>query len=184
MWLSMEWTLQGPLRSTWSSSIHSERGWHDEEAVLKSMATAEDKKILKNQPICEAAGWRFSPLSFHPWGGMGPLGSGLLCRLVKQALGDRQGWSRQHMEMDIWQRISASLMMYVAEQLSPVLSVKGVDPLPPTITARASERSPALAATTATAVAAVDMVGWQRAGPNDEGTFVGPIRIQCTRPSP
>ena len=89
----------------------------EEETAIKSMAVTEGKKVTKNQPICESAGWLFSPLSFHPWAGLGPLGSGLVNRLVKQILGDRQGWARQHMSADIWQRLSATLMSHVGEQL-------------------------------------------------------------------
>ena len=63
----------------------------EEEACVKSMAAKEHRKIVKSQSICQAAGWLFSPLSFHPWGGYGPQGSGLLNRLVKQARGDKQG---------------------------------------------------------------------------------------------
>jgi len=151
----------------------------EEEACVKSMASKEHQKITKNQPICEAAGWLFSPLSFHPWAGLGPLGSGLLSRLMKQALGDKQGWARQHMEADIWHRLSATLMSFIAEQLSLVLSVASQDRLP-TLVQPPAQTTQSAARAAVHAVAPLDMDGWHAS--RTEGTFVGPIRIQCTRP--
>jgi hypothetical protein len=144
------------------------------------MAAMEGRKVAKNQHICEAAGWLFSPLSFHPWAGLGPLGSGLLSRLVTQALGDKQGWARQHMEADIWQRLSATLMSHIGEQLLACQSVTASATLP-LVAGRqqgpCNKNAPGILP-----VAVVEMVGWQQASPSDEGSFVGPIRIQCTRP--
>ena len=46
----------------------------EEDTPIKSMAAMEGRRVAKNQHICEAAGWLFSPLSFHhgqvsaPWG--------------------------------------------------------------------------------------------------------------------
>ena len=143
------------------------------------MATMEGKKVTKNQPICEAAGWLFSPLSFHPWAGLGPLGSGLVHRLVKQALGDKQGWARQHMEADIWQRLSATLMSHIGEQLLVCQCVKATTALPLVAVPQGpiNNNPPGILP-----VSLVDMVGWQQANPADEGAYVGPIRILCTRP--
>ena len=154
----------------------------EEESCVKSMAVMEDKKVTKNQPICEAAGWLFSPLSFHPWAGLGPLGSGLLGRLVKQAVGDKQGWARQHLEADIWQRLSATLMSHVGEQLSLSESVQATSCLPHMGQPQGPATVRPLSVPSGLPVAVVDMAGWQRANPNEEGTHVGPIRIQCTRP--
>eukprot|EP00667_Euglena_gracilis_P032500 EG_transcript_50064 len=69
----------------------------EEDLAVKNMAMAEHKKITKNQPIIESAGWLISPLSFHP----GP-GLGLLGRLVKQAPGDKKDGARQHLAQEIW----------------------------------------------------------------------------------
>jgi hypothetical protein len=151
----------------------------EEDTSVKSMAAKEGKKVTKNQPICEAAGWLFSPLSFHPWSGLGPLGSGLVNRLVKQVLGDKQGWARRHQEANIRQRLSATLMMHIAEQLLVCESVTTNEALPliaepqGPINNNVPGQLP---------VALVDMVGWQRANTREEGAYVGPIRIQCSRP--
>ena len=154
----------------------------EEEAAIKSMAVTEGKKVTKNQPICESAGWLFSPLSFHPWAGLGPLGSGLLNRLVKQILGDRQGWARQHMSADIWQRLSATLMSHVGEQLLVCQSVTPNACLPLAPHGLTPSNAPPIEGTGNQPVADVDMLGWQKASPTDEGVPLVPIRIQCTRP--
>ena len=153
----------------------------EEESAVRSMAVTEGKKVTKNQPICESAGWLFSPLSFHPWAGLGPLGSGLVNRIVKQILGDTQGWARQHMSADIWQRLSATLMSHVGEQLMVCQSVTSSVSLP------LIQAPQELTSTTGGAgnlpVAAVDMLGWQKANRAEDGVPLGPIRIQCTRPT-
>ena len=156
----------------------------EEETSIKSMAVTEGKKVTKNQPICEAAGWLFSPLSFHPWAGLGPLGSGLLNRLVKQVLGDKQGWARQHQSTDIWQRISATLMSHVGEQLLVCQSVPTRASLPLAGVSQVPNAAvaPTPGGTSSHPVAVVDMLGWHEAHPAEDGTKVGPIRIQCTRP--
>ena len=148
------------------------------------MAVTEGKKVTKNQPICESAGWLFTPLSFHPWAGLGPLGSGLVNRLVKQVLGDTQGWARQHLSADIWQRLSATLMSHVGEQLLVSQTVTSRACLP--LSEGQGPRTTG-ATTNGTVnnlpVADVDMLGWHKATPmEEEGVPVGPIRIQCTRP--
>ena len=111
------------------------------------------------------------------------MGSGLLNRLVKQALGDKQGWARQHMEVDIWHHISATLMSHVGEQLSSSLSVRQTDDLPLLAAPQGRPASSTLtmAAPSCQPVAVVDMMGWQKAKPDEDGVFVGPIRIQCIR---
>ena len=102
----------------------------EEDTSIKSTAAMEGRRVAKNQHICEAAGWLFSPLSFHPWAGLGPLGSGLLIRLVTQALGYKQGWARHHMEANIWQRLSATLMSHIGEQLLACQCVTACATLP------------------------------------------------------
>jgi hypothetical protein len=157
----------------------------EEETSVKSMAAMEGKKVTKNQPICEAAGWLFSPLSFHPWAGLGPLGSGLLNRLVKQVVGDKQGWERQHLASDIWQRLSATLMSHMGEQLSVCQSVIASSCMP-LVAGPQGQPTPGAHAKNGVdkilPVSHVDMVGWQKASPANDGIDVGPIRIQCTRP--
>ena len=103
---------------------------------------------------------------------------------MKQAIGDKQGWARQHMEADIWQRISATLMFHVAEQLSASQEVLGGAVLPLVAAPQGPSTAPVqpFHIPNGMPVAAMDMVGWQRASQTEEGAFVGPIRVQCTRP--
>jgi hypothetical protein len=102
----------------------------DPDKVRSSLASKEQGKVRKYAALCESAGWQFCPLGFHPWGGLGPMGSALLNRIVKQAVGDAQGWVRMQRVMGFWQTISFSLMRFVAQQLMPVLSTVPGDPLP------------------------------------------------------
>lgn len=89
-----------------------------------SLAAKEAAKVAKNAPVCAAAGWQFTPLGFHTWGGFGPMGSSLLNRLVRQILGDSQGWMRQHKSQIIWQALVSTIMRYVAQQLLPMTAVR------------------------------------------------------------
>ena len=50
---------------------------------LSSLAQAESDKLTKYEDECTKAGILFSPLGFHLWGGLGPLGSALMNRLVR-----------------------------------------------------------------------------------------------------
>lgn len=102
----------------------------DPSTVLRSLANKEQRKVQKYAVLCESAGWQFSPLGFHPWGGMGPLGSALLNRLAKQVVGDCRGWLRMQKVAAFWHSISFALMRFVAQQLLPMLSVTPQTPLP------------------------------------------------------
>ena len=76
-------------------------------------------------------------------------------------------------------------MSYVGEQLSVCQSVRASATLP-VVAVVAGQQEPQEQGTRTPIgvqpVALPDMVGWQRANPSDEGAFVGPIRVQCTRP--
>ena len=70
-------------------------------------------------------------MGFHLWGGLGPLGSALMNRLVRQVVGDAQGWIRTHRAASVWVRFSVTLMIFVARQLMPANSVVPRFHLPP-----------------------------------------------------
>jgi hypothetical protein len=59
-----------------------------------TVAEKEMRKNAKSAALCRSAGWLFSALGFHMWGGVGPQGSGILNRIVKQIFGDSRGWIR------------------------------------------------------------------------------------------
>ncbi len=88
------------------------------EAVLSILAEAETQKVSKYSALCISAGWQFVPSGFHTWGGYGPLGAALWNRVVKQLVGDSQGWARAQKTMRIRQAISQALMRSIAHQLS------------------------------------------------------------------
>ena len=101
------------------------------EGCLHSLIAVENAKVQKYEADCLAVGFVFAPLGFHCWGGLGPLGSSLINRIVKQLVGDTQGWKRIQMTLAIRHTISANLMRFVASQLLPALSVQPVWTLPP-----------------------------------------------------
>ena len=70
------------------------------ESCAASLLSVENAKVTKYESDCASAGMLFSPLGFHLWGGMGPMGSSLLNRIVKQIVGDSQGWIKIH---EAWQ---------------------------------------------------------------------------------
>ena len=58
----------------------------------KPVAAAEKSKILESEPLCHAHGWLFTPIGWHPWGGVGPHGAAFLTRIEKAVFGDLRGW--------------------------------------------------------------------------------------------
>ena len=98
----------------------------------RSLAAREEAKVAKHGLVCQAAGWQFCPLGFHLWGGWGPMGSALLHRLVKQVVGDAQGWAQRHKATAVWQAISVAVMRFVAQQLLPMRAVATTSELPST----------------------------------------------------
>ena len=103
------------------------------EAVLSILAESETHKVKKYLALCISAGWQFVPSGFHTWGGYGPLGSALWNKVVKQLVGDSQGWARAQKTMRIRQTISPALMRSIAHQLSAglVVAPAAEEPLPP-----------------------------------------------------
>ena len=47
----------------------------------KSVAAAERQKITESEPLCHAHEWLFTPMGWHPWGGVGPRGAAFLSRV-------------------------------------------------------------------------------------------------------
>ena len=60
------------------------------------------------------------------------MGSALLHRLVKQVVGDAQGWAQRHKAIVAWQAISVVVMRFVAQQLLPMTAVVTTSELPST----------------------------------------------------
>jgi hypothetical protein len=94
------------------------------ENCRKALVDAEEEKLNKYAVNCAAEGYSFEPLAFHCWGGLGPISSSLVNRLVKQLVGDSQGWRKTMVGAAIRHSISATLMGFVAKQLTPALAVR------------------------------------------------------------
>ena len=60
------------------------------------------------------------------------MGRILLHRLVKQVVGDAQGWAQCHKATAVWPAISVVAMQFVAQQLLPMTAVATMVALPPT----------------------------------------------------
>ena len=100
-------------------------------ACLFAVADRELHKLTKYEAKSQAAGYLFSPLGFNLWGAFGPLGHALLKRMIRHLVGDSQGWIRSHRSALVWNRVSCTLMRFVAKQLTPALDVAPVFHLPP-----------------------------------------------------
>jgi hypothetical protein len=85
---------------------------------------AEEDKLNKYAVNCAAEGYSFEPLAFHCWGGLGPISSSLINRIIKQLVGDSQGWRKVMVGAAIRHSVSATLMQFVAKQLTPALAVR------------------------------------------------------------
>jgi hypothetical protein len=99
------------------------RSWSVENC-RKALVDAEEEKLNKYAVNCAAEGYSFEPLAFHCWGGLGPTSSSLMNRLVKQLVGDSQGWRKVMVGAAIRHSISTTLMSFVAKQLTPALAVR------------------------------------------------------------
>ena len=95
----------------------------DPATILACLSAKENSKREKYADLCTQDGYFFSPLAFHLWGGLGPCGASLLKRIIRQVVGDAQGWTRIFRSALVRNRISTALMRGVAEQLLPGLSV-------------------------------------------------------------
>jgi hypothetical protein len=99
--------------------------------VVSALKEKESAKRAKYHDLCARDSYFFSPLAFHLWGGLGPTGSALLKRLIRQIVGDSQGWTKIHRTNLVRQRISVALLHAVAEQLLPGTTTTPSFTLPP-----------------------------------------------------
>ena len=83
----------------------------------KPVAAAEKAKIAESEPLCHSHGWLFTPLGWHPWGGVGPHGAAFLSRVEKSAFGDLRGWPRRNAVLHFRSKLVFQLMRFVAHQL-------------------------------------------------------------------
>ena len=73
---------------------------------------------------CRARGCSFIPFVLTPWGGLGPEARQLAFRLLKLALGNKQGWARTRMAERFWQKISLAVIRPVGRQLVAILQAQ------------------------------------------------------------
>ena len=83
----------------------------------KPVAAAEKAKIAESEPLCHSHGWLFTPLGWHPWGGVGPHGAAFLSRVEKAVFGDLRGWPRRHAVLHFRSQVVFQLMRFIAHQL-------------------------------------------------------------------
>ena len=101
------------------------------------MADAEKQKILESEPLCHAHGWLFTPIGWHPWGGVGPKGAAFLTRVENSVFADLRGWPRRNAVLHFRSRLVFELIRFVAHQLrahedvAPDLVIDRADDHPP-----------------------------------------------------
>ena len=95
------------------------------------MKTKETGKRSKYHDLCARDAYFFAPLAFHLWGGLGPSSAALLKRIIRQVVGDAEGWAKIHRSTLIRHRLSVALLRAVADQLLPGLSIVPSFNLPP-----------------------------------------------------
>ena len=143
------------------------------ELAKTSLKGAEQHKILNSEALCNANGWLFSPMGWHPWAGVGPHGAAIRLKLEKEITGDLQGWPKRRLIQEFRANMSFALMAFIAKQLrasEDALPDGAVDPGPPPVFrggpvfSEAELREP-------------------EAEEVDE-VFLGPIRIRGIRPQP
>ena len=83
----------------------------------KPVAAAEKAKIAESEPLCHAHGWLFTPIGWHPWGGVGPHGAAFLSRVEKAVFGDLKGWPRRQAVLKFRASLVFRLMRHVTQQL-------------------------------------------------------------------
>ena len=83
----------------------------------KPVAAAEKAKITESEPLCHARGWLFTPLGWHPWGGVGPHGAAFLSKVESATFGDLRGWPRRNAVLKFRSKLVFSLVRSVAHQL-------------------------------------------------------------------
>ena len=83
----------------------------------RTVAAAEKAKIVESEALCHSNGWLFTPLGWHPWGGVGPHAAAFLSRVEQAAFGDLRGWPRRLAVMHLRSTLTFNLMRSVAHQL-------------------------------------------------------------------
>jgi hypothetical protein len=142
----------------------------DPDTIKESLKAGELAKVNGEEALCHSNGYLFCPMGWHPWGGTGPKGTGLLHRLGKIIVGDSQGWARTRKLQAFRQQLSFALMQFVARQLqaaheiSPNFSILEVSTLRPPL--------PAIPET----VDPTEQDGWDSA--ETEEILVGPLRLR------
>ena len=142
----------------------------DAATIKNSLAAGELQKVHGEEALCHSNGYLFSPMGWHPWGGVGPKGTALLRRLGKIIAGDSQGWARMRKLQAFRQKLSFALMQFIARQLQPAQEVSpnlslpdpetlGPCVIPSTILHDRTEQD-----------------GWD--APEEEEYFVGPLRLR------
>jgi len=117
--------------------------------VSSTLKEKESAKRAKYHDLCAQDSYFFSPIAFHLWGGLGPSGSALLKRIIRQVVGDAQGWAKIHRTNLVRQRISVALLQAVAEQLLPGASTAPSFSLPPGLLLPPPPPSPSVSAPSA-----------------------------------
>ena len=136
-----------------------------------SLKNAEVHKIRESQDICNANGWMFAPMGWHPWAGVGPHGAAIRTRLEKEIAGDLQGWPRRTMIQSFRASLTFTLISFIAKQLraaeDALPDIPGDNPHPTPFTGGNVFTPP-------------ELQNWDE----PEELFVGPIRFRGIRPAP
>ena len=142
----------------------------DVATIKDSLAAGELQKVHGEEALCHSNGYLFSPMGWHPWGGVGPKGAAMLRRLGKIIAGDSQGWARTRKLQAFHQKMSFALMQFVARQLQPAQEASPNFSLPEPQTS-AQPLMP-----TSTLHDRNEQEGWD--APEEEEYFVGPLRLR------
>lgn len=138
--------------------------------VRRSVRDAELAKIRDSEELCHGNGWLFSPMGWHPWGGVGPHGSAMIGRLEKVIAGDLQGWPKRNAIGAFRKRLTFALMAFVAKQLKAAEDARQHIPLHPD----------QFAAPNGPVFSPAELNVWDEE--QDLPLFVGPIRITSKPP--
>jgi hypothetical protein len=114
--LAVDVTVSHPLRSSASSAVREGRS--------SAAAEAERAKVVQSKPVCQTAGWDFSPFGVDATGGLGPAAR-LLCRRLAKALAMRAGADTATLSENVGTQISLALATGRGEMLC------AATPLPP-----------------------------------------------------
>ena len=92
----------------------------------KAVSEAEKAKIAESEALCHSHGWLFSPVGWHPWGGVGPHGAAFLTRVENTVFADLRGCPRRTAVLRFRSRLVFQLMKFISQQL------RAVEDMPPT----------------------------------------------------